>query len=451
MSDTDERIIQAINDCAIPLQGDSTDYDRIVEASRGKSFVLIGEASHGTEDFYRHRALITRRLIEEHGFAAVAVEADWPDAYAINHHVWASDPAVSHETVFEVFERFPTWMWANTEVLDFVRWLASFNQSKSRSETGERPVGFYGLDLYSMASSAHAVIGYLERHDPPAARRARERYACLDQFMEDPARYGQAVEFGLSESCEQAITEQLMDLQGKALQRLTGLGLVEDEQRFCVEQNARLVSNAEKYYRAMFRGRPSSWNLRDSHMFQTLEALREHLNHQLGREAGIVVWAHNSHIGNAAATEMGRWGEHNIGQLARESYGDKALLVGFSTAEGEVTAASDWDAPAERKRVRKPLAGSYESLFQRARCNRFMLDLREQNEAARLLAEPRLQRAIGVIYRPETERQSHYFQSRLPEQYDFMIHLDETRALVPLHDEANPAHNEPDNTYPSGM
>lgn len=304
-----------------------------------------------------------------------------------------------------------------------------------------------------MAASAYAVIAYLERYDPPAAKRARERYACLDQFTNDPSISGFATEFGLSETCEQDIADQLLELQDQAWKRITNLGLIVGEQRFCAEQNARLVQNAREYYRAMFRGRPSSWNLRDGHMFETLEALREHLSQQLGEDAKIVVWAHNSHIGNAAATEMSRRGEYNLGQLVRTKYPNDSLLVGLCTAEGEVTAASDWDAPAERKTVRTPLAGSYEGVFQQVRHGRFMLDLRADNEATRLLGEARLQRAIGVIYQPETERHSHYFQSRLPEQYDFILHFDHTEALVALEQEAAAPIPDPvpGDTYPSGM
>ncbi|QJD60353.1 erythromycin esterase family protein [Pseudomonas sp. gcc21] len=447
----DQGVIDTIERHAIPLTGGDADYDAIIQAAHGKPYVLIGEASHGTEEFYRVRAEITRRLIEELDFSAVAVEADWPDAYAINRFVWNTGSDKSARQALDVFERFPVWMWANTQVLAFVEWLAAFNQDPARAEAGQRPVGFYGLDLYSMSSSAQAVISYLDKHDPPAARRARERYACLEQFLGEPQRYGHAVAFGMSSSCEKEITEQLMDMQGKALQRLVGLGLVADEQRFCAEQNARLVRNAEEYYRSMFRGESSSWNLRDGHMFETLEALREHLSYQLGGEAGVVVWAHNSHIGNAAATDMGRHGEFNIGQLAREKYGSEALLVGFTTATGEVTAASDWDAPAECKQVRPPLAGSYEQLFQKASPTNFLLDLRESNALTDALSESRLHRAIGVIYRPETERQSHYFHSRLPEQYDFVLHFDETHALQALADGATAPGLEPDDTYPSGL
>ncbi|WP_150304185.1 erythromycin esterase family protein [Pseudomonas saliphila] len=447
----DQRAIEVIEQHAVPLTGSDADYDAIIDAARGKPYVLIGEASHGTQEFYHARAQITRRLIEEQGFAAVAVEADWPDAYAINRFVWNLDPGATAEQALDVFERFPLWMWANTEVLEFVRWQAEFNQSPQRAEAGKRPVGFYGLDLYSMSSSAHAVIAYLDEHDPPAARRARERYACLEQFLGEPQRYGHSVAFGMSESCEKAITDQLIEMQGMALQRLMGLGLVEDEQRFCAEQNARLVRNAEEYYRSMFRGETSSWNLRDGHMFETLEALREHLDHQLGDAVGIVVWAHNSHIGNAAATEMGQHGEFNIGQLAREKYGSEALLVGFTTATGEVTAATDWDAPGERKTVRAPLAGSYEQLFQQASPSNFLLDLRGSTALTEALSKARLHRAIGVIYRPETERQSHCFFSQLPKQYDFVLHFDQTHALQALAEGATAPGLEPDETFPSGL
>ena len=450
MTEADAVLIRTLDKAATPLTGAPGDFDAIIEAARGKRLVMIGEATHGTRDFYEARAQITRRLITELGFSAVAVEADWPDAYAINRHVWNLEPGQPAEDVFETFKRFPTWMWANTEVLAFVRWLASYNATPTRAEAGLRPVGFYGLDLYSMNSSTHEVIAYLDKHDPPAAARARERYACLDQFLDEPHLYGQSVEFGLSASCEKAITEQLHDMQNRAYRRLVGLGLVADEQRFCAEQNARLVRNAEEYYRAMFRGRPNSWNVRDHHMFETLEALGDHLSHQLGEPAGVVVWAHNSHVGNGAATEMGARGEVNIGQLARDKYGDQALLVGFSTATGEVTAAADWDCPAERMGIREPLAGSQEAIFQTVAHERFLLDLRGSGPVATQLAEARLQRAIGVIYRPQTERHSHYYYSRLAEQFDFMLHFDRTEALQAL--PLQPVHGvDVPETFPSGL
>lgn len=449
MTEADAKLVRNIEQAARPLTGTPEDFDAIIEAARGKPLVLLGGSSHGTREFYQARAQITRRLIEELGFAGVAVEADWPDAYAINRYVWNLDRGKQAEEVFSAFERFPACMWANTDMLDFVRWLVGFNAQSQRMEAGLRPVGFYGLDLYSMGSSAQAVIDYLDKHDPPAAVRARERYACLAQFLDEPHLYGQSVEFGLSASCEREITEQLQDMQNRAFRRLEGLGLVTDEQRFCAEQNARLVRNAEEYYRAMFRGRPDSWNVRDGHMFETLQALRSHLSHHLGEPAGVVVWAHNSHVGNAAATEMGAKGEFNIGQLAREAYGDEALLVGFSTATGEITAASVWDGPAERKQIRAPLTGSYEKLFEAVAHERFLLDLRDARLASQL-AEARLQRTVGAIYRPQTERQSHYFYSRLAEQFDFMLHYDKTHALETLSSTTGAA-GMFDDAWPSGL
>lgn len=451
MSTADNGIVDAIEQRAIALTGAETDFDAIIEAAKDKAVVLIGEASHGTREFYGTRAEITQRLIAELGFAAVAVEGDWPDAYAINRYVWNSNAEQSAYETLQVFKRFPTWMWANTEVLNFMRWLATFNRDALATGASKRPVGFYGLDLYSMGRSADAVIDYLEQHDPDAAKLARERYACLDMFADEPHLYGQAVDHGLSQSCEQAITAQLMDMHGKAYKAIDENGLMGDEEAFGATQNAKLVRDAEEYYRTMFRGRPSSWNLRDRHMFETMEALRDHLGQQLGRPAGVVVWAHNSHIGNAAATDMSRRGEFNIGQLAKERYGQDALLVGFSTAAGEVTAASDWDSPAERKRVRPPLEGSYEKLFHDVGHERFLLDLRGRNQMTDLLMEPRIQRAIGVIYRPETERQSHYFYSSLPKQYDFIIHYDKTSALEALDVPAEMPAGEADDTYPSGL
>lgn len=450
MNDIDTALIQTVADHAQPLTGHPSDFDSIVEAARGKSLVLIGEASHGTTEFYRARAQLTQRLISEQGFAGVAVEADWPDAYAINRHVWNLDPDQPIEQAFEVFERFPAWMWANTEVVDFVRWLAEYNQMPERAAAGLRPVGFYGLDLYSLHGSIKAVIAYLDKVDPPAAARARERYACLEEFLHEPHEYGLAVATGLSRSCERAINEQLRDMETRALQWLEGLGLVADEQRFYIDHNARLIRNAEKYYRALFHGRPSAWNVRDQHMFETLEALQGHLTHQLGEPAGMVVWAHNSHVGNAAATEMAERGEINVGQLAREKYGDQALLIGFSTAMGEVIAAADWDGPAINQRISPPLPGSHEALFQAVPQDDFLLDLRSAGALREGLSQSRLQRAIGVIYQPQNERQSHYYHARLAEQFDFVLHYQRTHALHPInrHSKASSTLAE---TWPSGL
>ena len=424
------------------LEGKPDDYDALLERVGDARFVLIGEASHGTHEFYRERAEITRRLVVEKGFNAVAVEADWPDAYRVNRYVRGAGSDHTARDALAGFKRFPAWMWRNDVVADFVAWLRAHNGTLP---PGAFPVGFYGLDLYSLFTSIEAVLGYLEKHDPEAARRARLRYSCFDHYVEDTQAYGYAAAFGLDKSCEAQVVKQLQELQRKAFERAA-----EDSEAFFeAEQNARLVKNAEEYYRTMFRGRVSSWNLRDSHMAETLEALVEHLDRRTPR-AKVVVWAHNSHLGDARATDMGDAGEHNLGQLARERFGEHAtVLVGFSTYEGTVTAADDWDEPARVKRVRPGLAGSYEAYFHSLGIDRFMafLDARELPLGFR---ERRLQRAIGVIYRPETERQSHYFYSRLVGQFDVMLHFDTTRALQPLEATATEESREAPETYPTG-
>lgn len=450
--DMDYSLVMAVEKAAVPLTGAINDYDAIVDAATGKKFVLIGEASHGTKEFYAARAGITQRLIQEQGFDAVAVEADWPDAYAVNRYVSFLGKDNTALESLAGFERFPTWMWRNTEVLHFINWLYAWNSEFRRpGSKGKHPVGFYGLDLYSMNTSMHAVIAYLDKADPAAAERARERYGCLDHFMDDPQAYGYAAESGLADSCEKEIVSQLIDLQRKAQDYMEKNGFVAENEYFCAAQNAKLVKDAERYYRSMFSGRQNSWNVRDRHMFDTLKDLSGHLGRSAGREAKIVVWAHNSHIGNAAATEMGRRGEFNIGQLAREACGADALLVGFSTSHGTVTAASNWDEPPECKNVNLPFPGSYEDAFHRVKHKKFLIDLRENSRAVDLLMEPRLQRAIGVIYRPMTERQSHYFHTCLPEQFDFMIHIDGTAGVQPLATIPQWHRGEMDETYPYGI
>ena len=452
-SDTEDALVAAIEHYAQPLSGELKDFDPLVEAARGKRYVLLGEASHGTREFYRARAQITERLLTEGDFDAVAVEADWPDAYRINRYVAHQGMDKSALQALGDFERFPRWMWRNREVQHFVEWLHQFNAMRDpRGGTDRRlPVGFYGLDLYSLNASVHAVVGYLENVDPDAARRARARYSCLWHFMDSPQDYGRAVKSGLVDSCEDAIIHQLAELLQNGQRYLERDGYVAEDEYFCATQNARVVKEAEEYYRALYRGRPNTWNLRDQHMFDTLEALAAHYDQRLQRPARLIVWAHNSHVGNAAATEMGQRGEINIGQLVREHYGSEALLVGFTTCRGHVTAADDWDQPWERKRVREPLGDSYEETFHHVNLEAFLLDLRQRNDAVVLLREPRMQRAIGVIYRPGTERHSHYFYSRLPQQFDFVLHYDDTDAVVPLDDMARSRQGELDETYPRGL
>ena len=438
-------MLEGLSRHLVPMPASSREHDALLQLIGPARFALLGEASHGTREFYRERIAITRRLITEKGFTAVAVEADWPDAWRVNRYVRGRSDDPDATTALSGFQRFPGWMWRNTEVRDFVEWLRSHNDGRPAAQQ----VGFYGIDLYSLFSAMQAVLAYLDRTDPAAAQRARQRYSCFDHAREDSQAYGYAASFGLARSCEDEVVQQLRDMNQQATQIRSTPGMERDE-AFYSQQNARLVRNAEEYYRTMFRGRVSSWNLRDSHMVETLQALDRHLGSGAGLPR-IAVWAHNSHLGDAAATEMGEAGEWNVGQLMRDRYHEQAVLVGFSTHHGTVTAASDWDQPARRKRVRAGLAGSWEDLLHQTSTSRFMLPLRDSAALQRLAAPQRLQRAIGVIYRPETERHSHYFMTRLPQQFDALIHIDETSALEPL-DHGPVWHSvEPPETYPSGV
>jgi len=441
----DKKQSNILSTAAHPLPGDPSDYDPLMDRIGDAQLVLIGEASHGTHDFYYERAEITKRLIAEKGFTAVAVEADWPDAYRVNRFVRHASNDRTSNIALSNFRRFPTWMWRNTDILRFVMWLREHNESLPASAT---KTGFYGLDLYSMYSSIEAVIAYLDSVDPEAARRARYRYSCFEHFGEDSQQYGYAAAINMSQSCEDEAVNQLMELQQRISDYAERDGRVPEDEHFYAEQNARLVANAEEYYRSMFRGRVSSWNLRDRHMVQTLNSLISYLNRG-GTPQKVVVWAHNSHLGDARATEMGQMGELNVGQLVRGKYGDAAVLIGFSTYTGTVAAASNWGGPVEMKRVRPALPDSYEALFHSADPQRFLLMLDGGEEATQLLQHPRLERAIGVIYRPETERVSHYFNATLPQQFDAIIHIDDSRAVDPL-DRVQPDTTEPE-TFPSAL
>lgn len=442
---SDEALLQAVRRHMVAMPGDATDHDGLLRMIGSARFALLGEASHGTREFYRERIRITQRLITQHGFNAVAVEADWPDAWRVNRYVRGRSDDPDALAALSGFRRFPAWMWRNAEVLEFVEWLRDYNAARGT----QAQVGFYGIDLYSLFTSIQAVLGYLDGIDPQAARRARARYACFDHAREDSQAYGYGASYGLSPSCEDEAVQQLRDLNRMAFALQSTRGLERDE-AFFAQQNARLVRNAEEYYRTMFRGRVSSWNLRDSHMVETLQALDRHLGEDGGRPR-FAVWAHNSHLGDAGATEMGDIGEWNVGQLVRERHRDETVLVGFSTHRGWVTAASEWDEPPQRKRVRDGLPGSWEDLLHRAGTERFLLPLRGEPALRQLAAARRLQRAIGVIYRPETERHSHYFETRLPDQFDALIHLDETAALEPLDQGQVWSAEEAPETYPSGV
>ncbi len=389
---------------------------------------MIGEASHGTHEFYQARAEITQHLIIKKGFMAVAVEGDWPDVYQINRYVQGKWHADNPEKGLEDLKRFPAWMWRNTAVLSFVRWLRDYNDKLA---AGANKTGFYGLDLYSLNASMQAVVDYLDKVEPNAAREARTRYACFDHMKVDPQMYGYLASSGVKKSCLDEVVGELCELQHRAHRYLRQDGMAAEEEYFFAEQNARLVKNAEAYYRSMFEGHVSSWNIRDRHMAETLNVLVDHLEHRFNKPAKIIIWAHNSHVGDARATEMGERGEINIGQLVREQHLD-TWSIGFSTYAGFVTAASNWDAPAEHKVVVPGLAGSYEELFHEIRHKNFILNLSGNEQLEHFMKVQRLQRAIGVIYRPETERMSHYFLTHLPYQFDSIIHFDQTTAVKPL-------------------
>ena len=432
----EEMLVRNLADAAQSFPSiETADLNPLLERIGSARIVLLGEATHGTSEFYRMRERITRELIIEKGFSLVAVEADWPDAARVDHYVRHFQYPPSEWTAFA---RFPTWMWRNTEVRDFVSWLRKHNGTVAKNKR----VAFHGLDLYSLYDSIRSVLNYLDEVDPESAKVARERYGCLTPWQRDPATYGHAALTGSYPTCEPDVVRALTDLQAKRRAYAE-----HDGERFLdAEQNARLVANAERYYRIMYYGSRASWNLRDTHMFETLKNLLAFH----GADSKAVVWAHNSHVGNAGATEMAARGEYNIGQLCRKEFGDQAYLVGFGTHSGTVAAASEWDGPMEIKNVRPSLRGSYERLCHATGHARFMLGLRGRTDLCGPtgLGKERLERAIGVIYRPETEMASHYFQASLPRQFDEYIWFDNTRAVTPL--DTAEVKGLPD-TYPFGV
>lgn len=433
--DKTAEIARTVKSAAVELPDPhyAVEFGAFFDAFADVRIVLLGEATHGSSEFYRARAAITRTLIETHGFTAVAVEADWPDAGRIDRYVRHRGPGRYDE---QSFARFPTWMWRNNEVAGFIGWLRAHNEALPP----ERRVAFRGLDVYSLRGSIAAVLDYLDRVDPEEAGRARKRYGCLTPWQVEPAWYGRAVLTGERDPCEDAVVEQL----GELLARQFDYEKEDGEDFFDAAQNARIVRAAEQYYRIMYRGSNESWNLRDRHMFETLERLLE----AGGPDARIVVWAHNSHVGDASATEMGWRGEFNIGELCKTAYRSEAVSIGFGTDHGTVMAADDWDGPNEVKTVLPSRPDSYERVFRTAGVMRSLTDLRDDGEVREALSQPRLERAIGVIYRPESERYSHYFDAVLPEQFDAYVWFEQTSAVTPLPTER--PHGVPE-TYPFGL
>ncbi len=412
---------------------DSANLAALMERIGDARVVLLGECTHGTSEFYRMRARITRELILHREFTIVAAEADWPDAARIDQYIrFVERPA--HD--WTAFARFPTWMWRNCEMRQLVEWLRAHNHGLPVTDQ----TAFYGLDLYSLFTSIAAVLDYLDDVDPDAAAVARHRYGCLSPWESDPATYGYAALTNRYRSCEGEVVRMLQDLLAARL----GLLQVDGDRYFDAVQNARIVEQAERYYRLMYYGGPASWNHRDTHMFDTLKRVLE----ARGARSRAVVWAHNSHVGDASATELGTRGETNIGELCRRHFGSAAYAIGFGTDRGTVAAASNWDAPMEIKDVRPSHEHSYERVCHDSGVRQFLLDLRGAREVRRELMESRLERAIGVIYRPATEMASHYFAAHLPRQFDEYIWFDETTAIRPL--ESRELAGTPE-TYPFGL
>ncbi len=425
-------LAERVRELAQPLE-DADDLDPLLERIGDAKYVLLGEASHGTSDYYTWRARLSKRLIEEKGFSFVAVEGDWPDCTRVNRFVKGYGGESARETL-RAFSRWPTWMWANWEVVAFTEWLRNHNEGLSDDEK----VGFYGLDVYSLWESLEAVTDYLKRTDPEALETAKRAYKCFEPYHEDAQDYAHATAF-VPTSCEAEVVDLLTTLRRKAQTH------DDPKAHFNAEQNARVAVDAERYYRAMIRGGPESWNIRDHHMVDTLENLMQHH----GPESKAIVWEHNTHIGDARATDMAGADMVNVGQLVREKHAaDDVVLVGFGSFEGSVIAGASWDAPMERMSVPPAREGSWERVLHEAGVGNALFITRDlQGEIFRTR---RGHRAIGVVYNPARERYGNYVPTTLPERYDAFLYLDKTSALHPLHMEET-TQGEPPETYPWGM
>lgn len=432
------QILEKIQKAAVIF--DEKAYDDLLKKIGDAQIVLLGEATHGTHEFYTIRAAITKKLILEKNFNAIAIEGDWPDAYNINNYIHQRGELKNAKEVLKIFDRFPTWMWANVPMLEFITWLNNYNQQKNKS------VNFYGLDLYSLYRSIDAIILYLETIDPQTAQDAKNIYSCLEHFRHDPQVYGYSVFSYVAKSCQHeviAVLKKIEELEWQLIEKnKTSL-----DDAFYILQNARVVKNSEAYYRSLFINAVSNWNLRDSHMMETVEEIIKQYEKKGVKSAKIVIWAHNSHIGNSAATQMSQHGEFNIGQLVKEKFGKNSYSVGFTTYNGTVSAASDWHMPVERKNIRNALPNSYEDLFHAVNIPQFLLTLEDKE----IVPQELLERAIGVVYEPETERLSHYFLASLADQFDAVIHCDTTTALEPLEKTTRWIEGEAPETYPSGL
>ncbi|GAA3827604.1 erythromycin esterase family protein [Sphaerisporangium flaviroseum] len=442
--------ITAIRAEARPVENGTPGREALFDLVGDARFVLIGGSSHGTHEFYSARASMTRRLIAEKGFGAVAVQADWPEAYRVNRYVQGHGQDVTAEESLRDFKRFPSWMWRNAVVLDFVAWLRDHNDRRLGGQL--QKAGFYGLDLFGIHRAMHEVIAYLDQADPAAAASARERYACFDHLGSgDGLPYATKAACGAGEACEDEVVGRLVDLRRHAMESARREGLLAEDELFYAELNAAATRTADEHYRSMFSGRISSWNLRDRHMADTLDALAAHLGRRRGKPAKIVVWAHNAHVGDARATEAACRGEINLGQLARERHGDDCRIIGLTTYTGTVTAADRWGGPPERKWLRPAMSDSVEELFHEVGKKEFFTSFRYSPRSADVLHSAWLERMVAAVYRPQSERRSHYFRARLRDQFDAVIHIDETRAVEPLERTVRWDVGEIAETYPSGV
>lgn len=435
----EETLAQQVKRLAYPLKADNPHgYDPLIDMVGDARIVLIGEASHGTHEFYRERALITRRLIEEKGFTFVSVEGDWPECYRVNQWVRGGEGAA--EDALSVFKVYPTWMWGNLDALHFIQWLRRYNQSRP---DGRPEVGFYGLDLYSLFASIDTVITFLERINPEAAQTARARYACFEPFNGNKDVYAYAAGLGMAESCEDEAIAMLQDLQRK---RAEYEQVSPDDSYFNAVMSAEVASDSERYYRSMYRSDELSWNLRDTHMMKTLNQLLDHF----GSGSKAVVWEHNTHIGDFRATADAA-AMVNVGQLVRQEHPGESVAIGFGTYEGSVTASRAWGDRPERMPVPRAQFGSYDNVFHSVGLDRFLLLLQPLRESGQSggLGEWRGQRAIGVVYHPEYEA-GNYVPTKLAERYDAYIHINQTKALKPLGIEPNWRASRLEDTYPSG-
>lgn len=441
------KAIEILRTHAKPLTENTGDYDALIERIGDNTIVLLGEASHGTHEFYKARAEITKRLITECGFSILAIEGDWPDAHKVDSYIRLNDDIKTSEESLSDFKRFPEWMWRNQEMVGLITWLKEYN---NLFYDPRLKVSFNGLDLYSLHRSINVIIEQLAKIDPQAAKNAHERYLCFDSFGTDPQRYGYLASLNPSLSCQSQAIEQLIELQKTDIKSFKYDNLNPHEEKFYLEQNARVVQNAEQYYRSMFFGTPAdSWNLRDTHMMQTVESLLDFASVNQ-KKPKIIVWAHNSHLGDARATQMHQHGELNLGQLIRERYGNKAVSVGFTTYTGTVSASSGWGKDVERKFVRPAIDGSYEALFNELKIPNFLL-LMNNPQVHDILSQQLLERAIGVIYLPQSERASHYFYASLAKQFDAVIHFNVTNAVVPLDKTTQWEQGELPETFPFGL